>query len=119
MAFDPIPVGTRLSSGATIGARVGVNTYAIDYGAPARPSAGAYPQAVPVNGGGNGGPVVIQGGGGCGGNGVVYPQSIAAMQRGAAKRPDFGPVVVFTSQTLPKGFRAGVNAFGLVVPEGR
>lgn len=119
MAFDPIPVGTRLSSGARIGRRVGVFTYAIEYPAtPPTPSAGSFPKAPPSVGNGNGGPMVVVAGGPCG-NGAVSPQSAASMARGAAKRPDFGPVVAFTSQTLPQGFKADVGAFGLVVPEGR
>jgi hypothetical protein len=119
MAFDPLPVGTRLSSGATIGQKLGPNTYAITPPVLKSPlSAGAYPVATPVSNG-NGGPLIVSGGGGCGGGAAVYPQSSAAMARGSMKRPDFGPVVAFTSQTMPKGFVVGARAFGLVIPEGR
>jgi hypothetical protein len=120
MSFDPLPIGYRLSSGATIGGRIGVNTYAIIQPRVSIPSAGAFPKAAPAANGGNGGGVVVVQAGGCSGNGgTISPYSAQAQARGASKRPDFGPVVAFTSQTMPKGFAVGARAFGIVIPEGR
>lgn len=121
MAFDPLPIGYTLSSGAKIGPRVGVNTYAITRPAPTMPSAGGAPVAAPAFPAGvpGGTTVVMMGGGGCNGGNGATPFSVAAQSHGASKRPDFGPVVAFTTQTLPAGFKVGSDAFGLVVPEGR